>query len=44
MDNEPDLLSDSANDYNLLPNSEIISNKQAKLEALEKKAIHLRSG
>lgn len=43
MDGESELLSDTATNCNLASTSETLSdNYQAKLDCLEKKAVHLR--
>lgn len=43
MDGEPEALSDTATNCNLASASDTISdNNQAKLDSLEKKAVHLR--
>lgn len=43
MDGEPEALSDTATNCNLASASETLSdNNQAKLDSLEKKAVHLR--
>lgn len=43
MDGEPEALSDTATNCNLPPASETLSdNTQARLDTLEKKAVHLR--
>lgn len=43
MDGEPEVLSDTATNCNLASASETLSDhNQAKLDSLEKKAVHLR--